>query len=87
LQSRATRARGQTRQAILSALAALDAELINSALAVLSPDERARLDREAEGELAPFRTRMLPEPYEHARRAAVVRRVREQLGLPRIAFD
>jgi hypothetical protein len=86
-QPRAKRARGETRQAIVSALSALDAELVNSALAALGPDERARLDREAEDELAPFRMRMLPEPYEHARRAAVARLVREQLGLPRIAFD
>ncbi len=87
LQSRATRARGETREAVVDALAALDRALIDSATSMLTTDERARLDAEAERELGPFRVRMLPDAYARAREAAVARLVRDELGLPRIAFE
>jgi hypothetical protein len=78
--------RGDTRQALLDRLEAIDAELLQTARALLDADRRAALEREAGEELAPFRQTMAPEALARAQTAAVDRLVRERFKLPTIAF-
>ena len=78
--------RGETRQALLDRLSALDAELVQQARATLDEGTRASLAREAESELAGFRSGMSAEAFARAREAAVDRLVRERVKLPTIAF-
>ena len=78
--------RGAKRQALVERLAALDRELLDAARARLDEASRARLGREADEELAGFRSGMSPEAFARAREAAVDRLVRERAGLPTIAF-
>jgi hypothetical protein len=87
LQARARRARGETREAVIAELVALDRYLVDAALAVAMPEERADLEAEAAGELAPFRVRMPEDAYARAHHAAVARLIRERRGLPRISFE
>lgn len=77
-------ARGEQRKAVLDALAAADEQLTAALEARLSAQVRADYDAEAARELEPFRARMADAAYQHARRAAVRRRVREEYGLPEI---
>jgi hypothetical protein len=78
--------RGAKRQALLERLAALDRELLDAVRARLDETSRAALAREAEEELAGFRSGMSPEAFARAREAAIDRLVRERSGLPTIAF-
>jgi hypothetical protein len=78
--------RGVARQALLDRLNALDAELIEQARATLDDETRAALLREAESELAGFRTGMTDAAFARARQAAVDRLVRERVQLPILAF-
>lgn len=87
LQGDARRARGEARDAILSRLTGLDRELIEAALASVSDVDRARLATEADHELAPFRARLAVAALEQSRAAAITRLVREELGLPKVAYD
>jgi hypothetical protein len=79
-------ARGAARQALLDRLEALDGELLDRARARLDEPARAALMREAEGDLAAFRAAMPPDAYDHARDAAFARLLREQAGLPTVAY-
>jgi hypothetical protein len=87
MQADARRLRGEARQRALDALGKLDRELSDAAVAALPADDRARLDVEAQRELAPFRPRMSPEVYARAREAAFDRIVREHFRLPRVAYE
>ena len=78
--------RGAARQALLDRLAALDAELVQQARAGLDEATRARLAREAESELAGFRSGMTPGAFTRAHEAVMDRMVRERAKLPTIAF-
>jgi hypothetical protein len=78
--------RGAARQALLDRLAALDAELVQQARATLDEGTRATLIREAEGEVAAFRSGMTAEAFTRAHGAAVDRLVRERVKLPTIAL-
>ena len=78
--------RGAARQALLDRLAALDAELVRQARGTLDEVTRAALAREAESELAGFRSGMTADAFARAREAAVDRLVRERARLPTIAF-
>jgi hypothetical protein len=84
--ARAVRLRGAARQAVIDRLAALDAELLDAARGAVDGATRASLDREAEEELAAFRSAMPPLAFAAAREAAVNRLIRERLALPTIAF-
>jgi hypothetical protein len=77
--------RGAARRALLVRLEALDRELAALALAAVA-SERAVIDREAEAELADFRTRMAPDRFARARDSIVDRLVRERLRLPTLSF-
>ena len=78
--------RGEARRTLLDRLAALDAELMQTARKALDEAARGALTREAEHELSGFRDRMAPDAFVRARDAAVDRLVRERFGLPHIAF-
>jgi hypothetical protein len=78
--------RGEARQALITRLDALDAELLANASAALDESTRGVLEREADAELAGFRAAMAPDAFVRARSAALTRLVRERLGLPTIAF-
>ena len=78
--------RGEARQTLLARLAALDAELLQQARAALDDATRARLARDAEESLAPFRAGMAPEAFARAREGAIDALVRERFKLPAVAF-
>ncbi len=77
--------RGEARQALLDRLAALDRELLQQARAALDDAARASLSREAESELAGFRTGMAADAFARAHDAAIDRLVRERFKLPTVA--
>lgn len=85
--ARATRLRGDARQALLDRLVALDRELADAALASLDAAERTSIESEARHELHPFRARMAPDHYDRSLRMAIDRLVRERTGLPVLAFS
>ena len=86
LEADAQRARGDRRSALIARLEAVDRRLADAATADVSPDDAARLRREAEAEIAPFAARMAPEARDAATEAAFVRLVREALGIPTLRF-
>ena len=79
--------RGAARQALVDRLTALDAELLRQARESLDAATVAALTRDADGELAAFRSAMTPEAFARAREAAVHRLVRERFGLPTVGFE
>ena len=87
MQGEAKTARGAARESLLMQLAALDAELVDAALAVVDVRVRSDALNDAKTQLMPFRERMTPEAYDRACAAAVRRQVREHLGLPTLAFS
>ena len=78
--------RGETRQALIARLAALDGELLQQARTVLDDATRAELVRDAENSLAPFRAGMAADAFARARDGAVDALVRERFKLPVVAF-
>jgi hypothetical protein len=78
--------RGEARTALLDRLAALDSEVVTQARATLDESARSALAREAEDELAGFKSGMTAEAFARAREAAIDRLVRERVKLPTIAF-
>src|SRR6185295_14894546 len=77
-------ARGAKRKALVERLTALDRELLETARAGLDDAARAALTRQAEEELAGFRSAMTPDAFARAREAAIDRLVRDRVGLPTI---
>ena len=80
-------ARGDRRERLLARLSAADRELLAAARAAAEAPVQDRLRQEAELELAGFRDRMPPAAFRKAVEAGADRLLREQLELPRIAFD
>ena len=78
----AARARGESRDELMARLAAIDDELAASALDGLAESDRLALQKEADDELAPFRSRMSDEAFAQSRRQAMHRLVRQTFGLP-----
>jgi hypothetical protein len=78
--------RGDARRALVSRLAALDAELSTLTRGALDAVRRRAIEQEADEELAGFRDRMPREAYERARAAVVDRLARDRFGLPTITF-
>lgn len=78
--------RGEARQALLDRLAVLDTEIVRQARATLDEGTRSALGREAEDELAGFKSGMTAEAFARARDAAIDRLVRERVKLPTIAL-
>jgi hypothetical protein len=79
--------RGAARRDIVARLAALDAELLEQARGALDAAAVASLERDAEAELAPFRTGLAPDAFARARAAAAGRLLRERFALPTITFE
>ena len=84
--ARARGARGAARHALLDRLAQIDVELLQVARAALEEATRAALAKEADEELAAFRTGMPADAYGRARLAATDRLIRERLALPTVTF-
>jgi hypothetical protein len=78
--------RGAARQTLIDRLAAIDAEMLETARASLDAAAAATLGREADEELAVFRSAMASDAYARARDAATARLVRERFGLPTVRF-
>jgi hypothetical protein len=80
----AARARGEAREALLLRVAEIEGALIAAAGAAVDERQRAAFEKDADGELAPFRARMTPVAYAQSRRAAIDRLIRHHFGLPDI---
>ena len=78
--------RGDARQALLDRLTAIDVDLLQQARTLLDGGARGALAREADEELAGFRSGMSPDAFARAHEAAVNRLVRERFNLPTVAF-
>ncbi len=78
----AARVRGEARDALLQRVTEIEDTLAAEALAALEPEQRQAFEKDADGELAPFRARMSAEAYAQSRRAAIHRLVRQHFGLP-----
>jgi len=78
--------RGDARRALIDRLAVIDADLLQRARDTLDPPARDALAREAEVELAPFRSGMSADAFGRAQQAALDRLVRERFGLPTISL-
>jgi hypothetical protein len=83
----ARQARGERRASIVRRLELLDRELLDDVVARLDGEVAATLRRDAEGELAPFASRMAADAHRTAVDAAFRRLVREAASLPTISFD
>ena len=79
--------RGPAREVFVERLRALDAQLMEAALARCDEETLHALRAEADAELGPFRDRLPTESYNHSRRACMVRLLRERRGLPVVAYD
>lgn len=85
--SKAGGLRGAARRELVERLSMLDAEMMRQARSGLDAADAASLARDAEDELAAFRSGMAPDAFARAREAATDRLVRERFGLPTIAFE
>ena len=79
--------RGPARTAILSRLAALDAELVAAVRSRLGESDRLELRREAEAELAPFRARMPQAAFAQSLEACMDRLLRERARIPKLVLE
>jgi hypothetical protein len=79
--------RGEARQMLIERLAAIDGDILQVARGSLDADAAAALGREADADLAAFRTAMPAEVYARTREAAIDRLVRDRFGLPVIRFE
>ena len=82
LRTEAARARGEARDALIARVGEINEALAEAAFGALDAAERSTLEKEADTELAPFKSRMGAEAYAQARRAAMHRLVRQHFGLP-----
>ncbi|HEX6165100.1 MAG TPA: hypothetical protein VFZ31_17160, partial [Vicinamibacterales bacterium] len=82
LRPEAARARGDARDELIRRITVIEEELAAAASAGLTAAERAALEREADQELAPFRSRMPEDAFRQSRRQAMQRLVRQHFGLP-----
>ena len=82
LRPEAAKARGEARDEIMRRVADIEEALAAAAVNQLDPAERGALEREADAELEPFRSRMSDEAFRQSRRQAVQRLVRQHFGLP-----
>jgi hypothetical protein len=74
--------RGEARAALLARLQSVDGSLMELARSLISPEDLAGVEREAEHELSAFRRQMDAEAFARARRAAVDTALRQRLRLP-----
>jgi hypothetical protein len=86
LRPQAEHARGDERQAVLDAVAAVGTDLLTALRAALPEAARTAFAADARRELEPFRERMPDEAYHQATDAAVARLVRQHFGLPDFSY-
>lgn len=79
--------RGDARRALCDRLAALDADLVAQARVTVDASTRIALEREADEDLAQFRTGMTAAAFAAARTAAIDRLLRLRFNLPLVSFD
>ncbi len=79
--------RGVRRQELITRLDALDARLLASARERLDEESLVHLRREADAELAPFRSRLSSAAYERSIAACTDRLIRERFRLPTLTLD
>ncbi|MEP6783670.1 MAG: hypothetical protein ABI983_08370, partial [Acidobacteriota bacterium] len=60
----------------------IEDELADAAVTTLGDRDRTALEKEADGELAPFKTRMPDDAYRQSRQHALQRLVGQHFGLP-----
>ena len=86
LRHKAEHVRGDERQEVLDAVAAIGAELLTALTAALPDPDRATFAADSRRELEPFRARMPDDAYRQALDAAVARLVRHHFGLPDFTY-
>jgi hypothetical protein len=79
--------RGERRDTMLQRLRELDRRLVDTARATLDSETLQRITREADAQLAPFRSRMPSDAYARSHEACVERLMREHARLPTLTFD
>lgn len=79
--------RGAARQTALARLRQVDTELMSAIRTHTSSEHLAEIAVVADGQLAPFKTRMPGEAYRQAKEACEARLLRERAGLPSVAFE
>jgi hypothetical protein len=79
--------RGGARAEFLGRLAELDADLLTAARERLTQDERDALRRDAESELAPFKSRMPHAAFEQSIGACMDRLLRDKARLPTLTLE
>jgi len=79
--------RGDARSEMIARLTEIDADLMRLSRAAVDAATMTEIEKDAESELAPFRSGMAPEAHGRAHEAAVDRLVRVRLGLPTVAYD
>jgi hypothetical protein len=79
--------RGDARRALCDRLVSLDADLVAQARVTLDASTRTALEREADEDLAAFRTGMTAAAFAAARTAAIDRLLRVRFNLPLVSFD
>jgi hypothetical protein len=79
--------RGQARAAFLERLVDLDAALLAAAREAVGAEVLTAIRREAEEELAPFRSRLADMVFRDALHACENRLLRQQLRLPTVSFQ
>jgi hypothetical protein len=79
--------RGDARRALCDRLVSLDADLVAQARVTLDASTRTALEREADEDLAAFRTGMTAAAFAAARTAAIDRLLRVRFNLPLVSFE
>jgi hypothetical protein len=79
--------RGDERATMIDRLREIDRTLLTVAAREIDEARMRALRKDAEADLAPFASRMTPDAYAGAVKAALDRLVREAWGLPVVAFD
>lgn len=86
LRDQARRTRGASRSPLIARLGPLDQALLAAARRAVPADVEARLQHDAEGDLTPFRERLVGDVWRQAVEVTVDRLVRDHFGLPTIAL-
>jgi hypothetical protein len=79
--------RGEARRALASRLSPVDSALVRAGRDAVGTDVLQGLRRDAEGDLASYRTRLAPHLWARSVDRALDQLVRDQLGLPTLSFE
>lgn len=87
MRAEARRARGDARARLVARLAELDGQMLEAVRQGSDPPWIEAARREAETELAPFRSRVSSEEFARMLGRAADRELRDRLGLPNLRFE